>query len=698
MRVCSVAAKSTALRLGFVGILLGTGVYDANAILTCQNSATLASNSITATPEPPMLQEVYTATEDQILTAESTGANQQFGRGIALQGNELVISQGRVTEDEIGSVGIYRYESGSWILTTSFVSPDPYPGDEFFEVALDGDTLLVGAKNYGGCAEGCGNAFVFERNQGGSQNWGLVRQLVGSGKPQDNFGLNVALDGDIALVGARGNGEINWPESAVYVFARDMGGDNRWGMVKRLESDNAPKLDDERFGWELEIVGDSVFIIGDGQRTFYIYGRNEGGMDNWGLVQKLKPPCAVDNFTIDGHTLVANVFDPGLPASERNSALVFYRRDEVGMWTQYFELEEDFRLYDIALEANLLAAHAYDQSVVAYVYRRGSDATSWEQISRLTSSEPHSLRYGEVALDSGRAVVSYPYVEFGGYEGLVYAFRLSESVSFGHSGAWANLSTLGQGQLVDVDAENEFIFLSWFTYTDAVSENPREQRWLTAQGNYIGNKAVLPLYETLGGQFDVPKPVSTEQIGKVTLSFTDCGLGRMSYRIDGEELDGDFPIERVIPGTEGTCESESDHSLQSVNINAGMDGAWYDENTPGQGFLFDVRSDSEGGNFIFVAWFTFGEAAASGQRWLTAQGPFEGYTAEIGVYETSGGSFNDPQPTDTQPVGTMRVDFEDCNNAQLSYSLNDGTGEGQIELIRLMPDANALCEELAGIN
>jgi hypothetical protein len=269
------------------------------------------------------------------------------------------------------------------------------------------------------------------------------------------------------------------------------------------------------------------------------------------------------------------------------------------------------------------------------------------------------------------------------------------SINAGHSGAWADLSTLGQGQLIDVDAENRFIFLSWFTYTDADSANPGEQRWLTAQGGYSGNEAILPLYETLGGRFDDPQGVATEQIGEVMLSFADCGLGHIYYQIDGEELGGDFPIERVIPGSNTTCLEQSGNDVQAVDINAGMDGAWYDENTPGQGFLFDAQPDPQGGNFIFVAWFTYGDETASGQRWLTAQGTFEGATAEINVYETTGGSFDDSQPTNTQPVGTMTIDFTDCSNALLSYALDDGTGAGAISLVRVLPDGGSLCESLS---
>ncbi len=49
-----------------------------------------------------------------------------------------------------------------------------------------------------------------------------------------------------------------------------------------------------------------------------------------------------------------------------------------------------------------------------------------------------------------------------------------------------------------------------------------------------------------------------------------------------------------------------------------MDGAWVNPKTPGQGFFIDAHPDPEGGNFIFVCWFTYGEDTNSGLNWLTA--------------------------------------------------------------------------------
>jgi hypothetical protein len=229
-------------------------------------------------------------------------------------------------------------------------------------------------------------------------------------------------------------------------------------------------------------------------------------------------------------------------------------------------------------------------------------------------------------------------------------------INAGHSGAWFNPDTSGQGQLIDVEPESQFMFLAWFTFTDAASNNPDQQ-------NYSGNTAELVLSETLGGQFDDLQQADTNPVGTVTVSFSDCEQGQMAYSIDTDGRQGTIPLQRLIPGSGDICEGHSGQAAittDAVDINAGMDGAWLNEDTPGQGFLIDAHPNEEGGNFIF------------------------------------GGSFDDPQAVNQAKVGTMNLDFTDCSNAQLSYSLTDEGLANDMAISRLIPGGQALCEELAG--
>lgn len=268
-------------------------------------------------------------------------------------------------------------------------------------------------------------------------------------------------------------------------------------------------------------------------------------------------------------------------------------------------------------------------------------------------------------------------------------------INAGFSGAWFEPATSGQGFFIDITPAASFVFVSWFTYTDANSENPNEQHWYTMQGNYQGNAAELVISETLGGQFDAPQAPSTQSVGTATLVFFSCDRGEVRFRFD-DGREGVIPIRRVISGSDNVCEDQAGLALQAVNVNAGMDGSWFEPATSGQGFFFDVHPNAQGGGFFFGAWFTYGDGTDSGQQWYTVQGNYsQGSMVDIPLYETTGGSFDDAQAVTTEQRGTVSIDFVDCNHAELTYDLQGATGpEGSINLTRVVQGGEQLCETL----
>lgn len=138
-------------------------------------------------------------------------------------------------------------------------------------------------------------------------------------------------------------------------------------------------------------------------------------------------------------------------------------------------------------------------------------------------------------------------------------------------------------------------------------------------------------------------------------------------------------------------------------ITHAMAGSWYEPATDGQGFFMDVFDNV---NFMFLAWFTFdlerpdpGAQAMIGEpghRWLTAQGPFSGDTAEMDIYWTSGMIFDSANPPKENPDqdGTMTVEFFDCSTGQVTYDLGTANVQGQVPIQRVINDAVDLCESL----
>jgi hypothetical protein len=68
---------------------------------------------------------------------------------------------------------------------------------------------------------------------------------------------------------------------------------------------------------------------------------------------------------------------------------------------------------------------------------------------------------------------------------------------------------------------------------------------------------------------------------------------------------------------------------------------------------------------------------------------------DIPLYETTGGSFDDPQAVTTEQRGTVSIDFVDCSHAALAYDFQGSAGsEGSINLTRVVQGGEQLCETL----
>ncbi|MCH8066317.1 MAG: hypothetical protein IIC90_10925, partial [Chloroflexi bacterium] len=122
-------------------------------------------------------------------------------------------------------------------------------------VAISGDTAVVGAYVEDAAALNAGAAYVFQRNDGGADNWGEVKKLIASDiQAGDSFGYSIAVSGDTAVVGAIQEDTGGFLAGAVYVFQRDEGGADNWGEVKKLTASDAQA--NVQFGVSVAVSGD----------------------------------------------------------------------------------------------------------------------------------------------------------------------------------------------------------------------------------------------------------------------------------------------------------------------------------------------------------------------------------------------------------------------------------------------------------
>jgi hypothetical protein len=143
---------------------------------------------------------------------------------------------------------------------------------------------------------GAGAAYIFERNYGGTNNWGEVRILRASdAQEEDQFGLRAAISGDRIVVGGYsedgGAGDPFDLAGAVYIFERNHGGADTWGEVLILRAPEQQAI--ARYGSGLAITGDWL-VVGAQLED----GGNEGQLTDSGgaYIYELADDIFLDGF------------------------------------------------------------------------------------------------------------------------------------------------------------------------------------------------------------------------------------------------------------------------------------------------------------------------------------------------------------------------------------------------------------------
>ena len=279
------------------------------------------------------------------LVASDPQALDFFGRSVAISGDTVVVGAPILAVPEAGPGAAYvfqRDEGGAdnWGEVKKLIASDAEARDNFGgSVAISGDTALVGAdREDAEFLANTGAAYLFQRDEGGAGNWGEVKKLVAS-DPQQNgsFGASVALSDDTAIVGATG---VNTAKGAAYLFGRDQGGAGNWGEVKKVTaSDPGPS---NVFGSKVGISGDTAIVgapLEDGQASnagaAYVLERDAGGPNDWGQVKKLVATDSLPELefgtsvAIDGDTIVVGAHQEDAPGNLPGAGYVF-GRDEGG--------------------------------------------------------------------------------------------------------------------------------------------------------------------------------------------------------------------------------------------------------------------------------------------------------------------------------------------------------------------------------
>ena len=170
---------------------------------------------------------------------------------------------------------------------TNLLPPDPQAGDRYgVSVAVDGGLAVVGASDVN--LSSTGKAYVY-RLTGGA--WTVEDVLTPvDGFAGDRFGTSVSVEGDTVVVGAPSHG----PKGAAYVFERSTdpgGGPPTWNIAANLTALGASS--GSQFGHSVSVHGDALAVgayaddsLADQAGAVFLYRRGPLG---WMLHEEIVP-------------------------------------------------------------------------------------------------------------------------------------------------------------------------------------------------------------------------------------------------------------------------------------------------------------------------------------------------------------------------------------------------------------------------
>lgn len=191
------------------------------------------------------------------------------------------------------------------------------PTDEFANaVAVDGNTVVVGAISAEVNGIPTGAAYVYVKPSSGWTNMTQTAMLTGSDKPY-HFGASVAISGDTIVVGAPWtNVNGSFQEGAVYVYVKPPGGWTNMTETAKLTGFHVDAIGEDWIGTTVSISGNTIVagvpnVIPDyrsfGYGEAFIYVKPAGGWTDMTETAVLYNQVALgfaDDVAVSGNTVV----------------------------------------------------------------------------------------------------------------------------------------------------------------------------------------------------------------------------------------------------------------------------------------------------------------------------------------------------------------------------------------------------------
>ena len=197
------------------------------------------------------------------LRASDGDANDYFGYSVSTDGTRTIV--GAYGDDDrgtnAGAAYVFVSRNRKWNEETKLLPIQASHNEQVgMAVAIDGDFAWVGSRGDIESGPQTGSAYVFRRFEDG---WVQVARFRSrAAGSDDQYGLSVAVDGEWAVVGAYGDAKQGRDAGCVYVY-RLM--DDVWQFSERIY---APKSSDaDYFGFSVDVSGDQLIVGAFGDDT-----------------------------------------------------------------------------------------------------------------------------------------------------------------------------------------------------------------------------------------------------------------------------------------------------------------------------------------------------------------------------------------------------------------------------------------------
>ena len=352
---------------------------------------------------------------ERLFSPDDWAFQDNFGECLDVCGSWLVVGERNDNdagqgEWNIGKAHIFRRFSTGWVHDQQFEGSDSATSDQFGEsVAIQGETVFVGAREHNVIGSSSGAVYVFEYN---GVKWKEIQKLVPSDAKQgDNFGASLAVDGSYLVIGAFGLDDVQQNGGGAYLYENQNGvwtQSAKWTPMTTGLAGVSVAL-----SGDVAVVGAPTGAIGG---EAIVYERQADG--TWAAAWGLRDPTGrlFDDVgravAVEGDLIVVGE-NAGYPASPPRVGSAFVWERIGGQWVLQQELQAsngevygsaccksgDLFGWSVAIDGGRIFAGATnnrelgDHMGSAYVFERDATGT-WVEVERFLPSRLNDSSFG----------------------------------------------------------------------------------------------------------------------------------------------------------------------------------------------------------------------------------------------------------------------------------------------------------------